>query len=107
MGQPDLQQLKWVKPWNKIVHHHQHQHHVKFMELKNETGEIVLLADEEQVTEPDNSIGTDDLPSTTTANSDEHQDPFMVIYQAKIIKLPTIPYEEARSTWVGWKTKAN
>lgn len=41
------------------------------MESNNETTEGLLVFDEKEVTDTDNYIDTDDLPSTTTASSDK------------------------------------
>lgn len=43
---------------------------VHFMEININTGEELFLADDDSITNPENSIDTVDLPSTTTVNSE-------------------------------------
>lgn len=79
-----------------------------FMETTKEIGERLLLAEEEQTTDPNNSIDNDDLPSTPNATSEEmEQEHFMQmrnLHKPRNVKPPTIPYETGSSTTVGWKT---
>lgn len=60
---------------------------VHFMETYISTGEGLFLADEYSITNLDNSIDTDDLPFTTTINSEESQEQVMLMPTETTINL--------------------
>lgn len=75
----------------KISHTINPTRQVHLMESKNSIREGGSLADEDKITDPDNSIDVDDVPSTNTANSEEYQQRLMLMsgrdnYQPRIFK---------------------
>lgn len=74
------------------------------------TAESLFFADKVEINELANEMDTDDVPSTSTANSEEYDEQVMLMhgldyYQTRIVNPPNIPYEDTNSTRVGWKTK--
>lgn len=85
---------------------------VHFVELKTEIAEGLCLADQECSTNSENYIDTDDILSTTTANSEDQLDHLMLMRDQnrrppRVVKPPTIPHEEGNTNRIFWKTKAN
>lgn len=85
---------------------------VHFLEPNTNITEGLFLVDEQSFTNREDSIYTDDLPCTTTANSEDQSKQFMIMRYRnrqpnRVVKPPKNSFEEGHKKRVGWKTKAN